>query len=81
VYPTGTKPDAAAPGGLELLDYALSHSRLPVVAIGGIKLEHVAELTRRGVRYMAMISALVGVADIGARVADIRAAIAAALAV
>ena len=77
VYPTATKSDAAAPGGLGLLDYAFSHSALPVVAIGGIKLEHVAELTRRGARYFAMVSELVGSVDIEQKVTDIRAAIAA----
>ena len=78
VYATATKKDAAAPGGLALLDYAFSYSRLPVVAIGGIKLEHVAELTRCGVRYIAMVSELVGATDIRQRVADVRDAIAAA---
>lgn len=72
VYATGTKTDAALPGGLKLVDYALTHSSLPVVAIGGIKLEHVPELVRRGIRYLAMVSELVGADDIGRRVAAIR---------
>ncbi|AKG53130.1 thiaminphosphate pyrophosphorylase [Dehalogenimonas sp. WBC-2] len=76
VYATSTKKDAATPGGRSLIEYALKHSELPVVAIGGIRLEHVAELTCQGVCYIAMVSELVGAADIGKRVADIRAAIA-----
>ncbi len=69
---TATKPDAAAPGGLKLLDYAVSRSRLPVVAIGGIRLDNVAVITRRGRIYLAMVSGLVGAEHIGQRVADIR---------
>jgi thiamine-phosphate pyrophosphorylase len=74
---TATKPDAAAPAGQELLDYAVLHSRLPVVAIGGITLDNVADVTRRGARCLAMISDLVGAEDIAQRVADLRAVIAA----
>ena len=72
---TTTKPDAAAPGGLELLDYALRHSHLPVVAIGGLRLDNIAGVARRGEVYLAMISDLVGAEDIGRQVADIRATI------
>lgn len=78
VYATGTKPDAALPGGLALVDYALAHSSRPIVAIGGIKQEHVAELISRGVHYIAMVSELTGAADIKQKVADIRAAVAVA---
>jgi thiamine-phosphate pyrophosphorylase len=76
VFATGTKPDAALPGGLALVDYALANSDCPIVAIGGIKLEQVGALTRRGVRYLAMVSELVGAEDIRQKVVDIRAVIA-----
>ena len=75
---TPTKPDAATPGGLALLDYCLSHSDLPVVAIGGIRLANVAELTRRGAMCLAMVSDLVGAEDLKQRVSQIRDAIATA---
>lgn len=71
---TATKPDAAAPGGLDLLDYALQRCHLPVVAIGGIRLANVADLTRSGARCLAMVSDLVGAEDIRQRVAQIRSA-------
>jgi len=73
-----TKPDAAKPGGLDLLDYALKRSHLPVVAIGGIRLSNIGEIARRGRVCLAMVSGLVGAADIGHRVAEIRAQIASA---
>jgi thiamine-phosphate pyrophosphorylase len=71
-----TKPDAAAPGGLALVDYALKRSALPVVAIGGIRLENISSLAGRGVRCFSLISDLVGAADLGQRVDELRAAIA-----
>ena len=76
VYATGTKSDAAPPGGLELLDYALSRSTLPVVAIGGIDRFNIGELIRHGVVTCAMITELVGAGDIAGRVSKIRSAIA-----
>lgn len=78
VFYTNTKCDAAEPGGISLLDYALRHSRLPVVAIGGIKAENIPELVRLGTCYMAMVSELVSAPDIPQKVTTIRAIIKAA---
>ncbi len=71
-----TKSDAATPGGLELLDYCLTHSHLPVVAIGGIRLADIPDLVSRGAKCVAMISDLVGAQDIGKQVDQIRSAMA-----
>ncbi|MEL7562285.1 thiamine phosphate synthase [Dehalogenimonas sp. 4OHTPN] len=70
-----TKPDASQPGNLELLDYSLIRSKVPVVAIGGIGVENAAEVTARGRVTLAMISGLIGAEDIGQRVLEIRSAI------
>jgi thiamine-phosphate pyrophosphorylase len=75
IFATTTKPGAAAPGGLELLDYAVRCSRLPVVAIGGIAIGNIGLLSQRGVTRFALISDLIGVPDIGQRVAGLRAAV------
>jgi thiamine-phosphate pyrophosphorylase len=72
---SATKSDAAAPGGLTLLYYALARSRLPVVAIGGIRRENAAAVARCGRVYLAMVSGLVGAPHIGQRIADTRAAL------
>jgi len=56
IFPTMTKKDVCAPVGYEYLDYALSHSPVPCVAIGGIKRRHVADLASRGARIIAMVT-------------------------
>jgi thiamine-phosphate pyrophosphorylase len=58
VYATATKPLAHAPQGVERLREVVLGAGLPVVAIGGIKEEHLAEVARTGVDYAAMISDL-----------------------
>jgi thiamine-phosphate pyrophosphorylase len=73
VYATATKRDATRPGGLELIDYALRLSPVPVVAIGGIGRHNAAELARRGVPTLAMVTELVGAPDIAERVRELRA--------
>jgi thiamine-phosphate pyrophosphorylase len=44
------------------------------VAIGGIKVGHVAEVRRRGARCLALVTEITAAPDIGAKVAEIRAA-------
>lgn len=70
-----TKPDASPPGNLDLLDYSLNRSKVPVVAIGGIRLENAAVIASRGRVMLAMISGLIGAENIGKRVLEIRSAI------
>ena len=72
VFATATKADAAPPGGMSLVEYAMKHSRLPVVAIGGITLDNIGTLAKLGVTCFAMISDLVGTADLSQRVSDLR---------
>lgn len=59
VFPTQSKPDAAQPVGVELVKRVraagISH---PLVAIGGIKAEHAAELRGAGADGIAVISAI-----------------------
>ena len=72
IFATSTKHDAPAPGGITLLDYALKRSKLPVVAIGGIRRDNIGSLVRRGCKCFAIISDLVGAADLSQRVSDLR---------
>lgn len=58
VYPTSTKKDAAREVGLRQLAAACRIATVPVVAIGGIELEHVREVLQTGARSAAVISAL-----------------------
>jgi thiamine-phosphate pyrophosphorylase len=49
--------------GLEGLARACALSTCPVVAIGGIRLENVAQVARTGARYVAVIGAVCGAPD------------------
>ncbi|WP_174448467.1 thiamine phosphate synthase [Conexivisphaera calida] len=62
VFPTGTKGDARVIG-LEGLRSVLDSVRIPVYAIGGIRLEHVGILRSMGVHGVAVISAILGSRD------------------
>lgn len=64
LFSTRTKEDVCAPVGLGYLDYIVANSRLPFVAIGGIKQHNIAEVRRRGARTICLVSEIVGAADI-----------------
>ncbi|WP_028584399.1 thiamine phosphate synthase [Desulfogranum mediterraneum] len=68
IYATQTKEDVCAPVGLEYLDYAVNHSDLPFVAIGGIKEDTITEVTGRGAESVCLVSEIVGAEDIPAMV-------------
>lgn len=64
IYPTETKKKLSAflgPGAVR--DFA-ARSRLPFTVMGGIKLEHVAELTALGAQRIAVVTALTQAEDI-----------------
>ena len=64
IYPTTTKPDARPTVGTELLRSIVGLTDAPVVAIGGIKAENVAEVVNSGADSVAMISALLSAPDL-----------------
>ncbi len=66
VYPTETKKDTRSPRGLEILAEIRQAVSLPIYAIGGIKLHNVAPVIRAGADGAAVVSAVVGAADIAA---------------
>ncbi len=74
LFATQTKEDVCAPVGYEYLEYAVKHSPLPFVAIGGIKEHNIGEVVRRGAVCCALVSELVGAEDIGAKVRQVRTA-------
>jgi len=59
VFTTPTKPDAPPPTGLEGLRAIGEAVNLPVIAIGGINEENVAEVMEAGAQGVAVISAVV----------------------
>ncbi len=75
LFRTFTKKNVCDPVGLEYLDYAVAHVRIPFVAIGGIKVHNVAEVRRHGARCIALVTEITGAPDIRARIDEVRAAL------
>ncbi len=63
IFATPTKPDAAAPMGLEGLAAVRAMSTLPIVAIGGISQANAAQAIAAGADGIAVVSAIMGAAD------------------
>jgi len=63
VFATGTKPDHKQPIGFEGLARIVAASPIPVVAIGGVKVQHVEEIFRAGAKGLAVVSAICGSPD------------------
>lgn len=63
VYATPTKPDHAAPLGIEGLTQLVRSSSLPTVAIGGISLANAGEVMTSGTDGLAVVSALCSAED------------------
>lgn len=72
IFSTATKKDVCAPVGFDYLQYVVEHISLPFVAIGGIKEHNIAELKRRGVSQFALVTELVGAANIQNAVETLR---------
>lgn len=63
VYPTATKRDAAPATGLATFAELVAATSLPVVAIGGIQLDHCQLLLQAGAQGVAVVSAICGQGD------------------
>ena len=70
--PTTTKLDTEPVVGPIGVREVRRHVKLPIVAIGGIKQEDVAEIIRSGANAVAIISAIVGSDDVEAAARNIR---------
>jgi thiamine-phosphate pyrophosphorylase len=70
IFATATKPNAAAPIGFEGLAAMVAQSRLPVVAIGGVKVEHVEPTLAAGADGLAIVSAIMAASDPAAAARD-----------
>ena len=63
VFGTATKTDHAQPIGFDGLTRLVALSRLPNVAIGGLKHDHINAVAASGADGMAVVSAICGQAD------------------
>jgi len=78
IFATRTKEDVCAPVGFEYLDFVAGQIDLPFVAIGGIKAHNIAEVAAHGARTIALVTEIVGAADIRATVRELASAMGAA---
>ncbi len=72
LYGTAIKKEPMPAVGLGYLDYVVSHHRIPVVAIGGIKQHNIVEVVRHGASCICLVSEIVGAPDIKAMVRSLR---------
>jgi thiamine-phosphate pyrophosphorylase len=72
VFSTGTKPDAGPGHGLEMLREIRRNVSVPVIAIGGISRENIRDVIAAGADGVAVISAVVGAADIAAAARELK---------
>ena len=71
IFPSSTKSGHAEIVGLQTLAAACEKSQLPVVAIGGITTNNIAEVRRCGATCAAVISALQEATDLNERVKEL----------
>lgn len=64
LFSTQTKEDVCAPVTLEYLDYVAHNLSIPFVAIGGIKVNNLAEVIQHGAKTVALVTEIVGSPDI-----------------
>lgn len=70
IFPTRTKADAGAAGGLRLLREIRRRVSLPLIAIGGINPANAREVIRAGADGLCAISAVVTGADVRAAIEE-----------
>ena len=75
VFATGTKPDAAAPLGLDGVRAARARTRMPVIAIGGIDAKNAAAVIAAGADGIAVVSAICAADDPESATAGLRRAV------
>jgi thiamine-phosphate pyrophosphorylase len=71
LFRTATKKHVCEPVGLGYLDFAVSRVPIPFVAIGGVKVNNVSEVRRRGARCICLVTEIVGAADIRRTISEI----------
>ena len=64
LYETHTKKNVCAPVGLSYLDYVVSYTDIPFVAIGGIKKHNLGEVYAHGAKCACLVTGIVAEPDI-----------------
>lgn len=72
IYKTNTKVDVCESVGLTYLNYVVKNISIPFVAIGGIKLHNLKDVTAAGAKCISLVTEIVGAPDIERQIEDIR---------
>lgn len=75
IFPTGTKETAVGPLGPEAIERIAPRLTIPFTVMGGIKLENVGEVVRRGARHVAVVTAVTAAPDVRGAAEQLRTAI------
>lgn len=76
LYATRTKTDVCDPVGIDYLRYIIANTKIPFVAIGGIKEHNLPEVVRAGAKTIALVTEIVGSPDIGKKIKELHKVIA-----
>ena len=72
IFTTRTKEDVCDAVGFEYLEHIAENHTIPFVAIGGIKRHNIGQVAARGARTICLVTEIIGAADIGARIREIK---------
>ncbi len=72
LFPTQTKATSVSPLGLSALEQIPPHLKIPFTCMGGIKLDNIEEVLKRGARHIAVVTAVTEADNIQLAVRDLR---------
>lgn len=72
IFKTATKKDVCEPVGLEYLEYVIQNIKIPFVAIGGIKVNNIAQLSKLGTECIAVVTDITTARDIAGEINQLR---------
>lgn len=72
IFKTATKKDVCLPVGLEYLEYVIQNIRIPFVAIGGIKVDNIAQVAGLGATCISVVTDITTASDILERAQELR---------
>jgi thiamine-phosphate pyrophosphorylase len=73
IFPTQTKSVATGVVGLEMIDVIAPHVTIPFTCMGGIKIDNIGEVIKRGAEHAAVVTAVTAATDVRAAAEELRA--------
>ncbi len=72
IFPTQTKTATAEPLGPEAIEKTIPHLKVPFTCMGGIKLENIEEVLKRGALHIAVVTAVTEAENIQKATTELR---------